>query len=107
MPSGAVAHFAQADVKEGFVRTLEGVLAGQAGELGHHADEADAAHGGDEGIALGHVADQAANLAGVRADIAAQDARGSGRRFVKAEQGIDERGFAGSVGTEQADGRAR
>ena len=40
----AVAHLAEADVEERFVRALEGVLGGQAGEFGHQADEAHAAH---------------------------------------------------------------
>ncbi len=65
-----------------------------------------AAHGGDEGVVLRHVADQAAHLARVRADVAAQDAGGAGRRLVEAQQRVDQGGFPGAVGAQQADGAA-
>jgi hypothetical protein len=101
---GAVAHFAQADVEEGFVGALEGVFARQTRQLGHQPHEAHAAHPGDEGVVLGHVAHQRAHFASMRADVAPEDARGSRSRLVKAQQRVDEGGFARSVRPQQADG---
>ena len=86
------------------MRALQGMLRGQAGELGHEADEADAAHRCDVGIVLRHVAEQGAHFAGVRADVLAEDARGSGSRLVEAEQRVDQRALARSVRPQQADG---
>ena len=74
----AVAHLAQPHVEERFVRALQGLLRRQAGQFGHQAHEAHAAHAGDEGVVFRHVADQAAHLAGVRADVAAENAGGAG-----------------------------
>jgi limonene-1,2-epoxide hydrolase len=61
------------------------------------------AHLGDERIALGHVADQRADLFGFVGNVEAEDVRSAGRRLMKSEQRVNERGFAGAVGTEQTD----
>ena len=102
----AVTHFAQADVEERFVGALQGVRARQARQFRHQPHKAHAAHGGDEGVVLRHVAHQRAHFAGVRADVAPEDARGSRGRLVKAQQRVDEGGFARSVRPQQADGAA-
>jgi hypothetical protein len=43
----------------------------------------------------------------VRAYVAPEDARGARRRLVKAQQRVDQRALAGSVGAQQADGSPR
>jgi hypothetical protein len=55
------------------------------------------AHLRDEGIALGHVADQRLDLLRVVNDVMTEDLRGAGRGFVKPEQSMDESRFAGAV----------
>ena len=93
----AVTNFTETHVEERFVRAFQGVLGRQAGEFGHQADEAHAAHRRDEGIILRHVADQAAHFAYLRAYVFAEDARGAGGRLVKAEQGVDQGALARAV----------
>ena len=93
VPMRAVAHLAQPHVEESLVGALQGVLRRQAGQLRHQPHEVDAGHGGDVGVVLRHVADQAADLARVGADVAAQDARRARRRLMKPQQGVD----AGSI----------
>ena len=100
----AVADFAQADVEERFVGPFECVLPRQAGQLRHQPHKTHAAHAGDEGVVLGHVADQAAHLAGVRADVLPEYPRGSRRGLVEAQQRVQQRRLASPVGTQQADG---
>ena len=102
----AVAGFAEADVEEHFVGALERGFGGKAGELAHHADEGDGGHVGDEGVVLGHVADERAGLAEVAADVVAEDGGGAGGDGAEAQEGLDERGFSGAVGAEQADDSA-
>ena len=99
----AIANFAEADVEEGFVCAFECVLAWQAGQFRHHPDEVNAAHRGDEGIVLRHVADQAADFAGMRPDVATQDASGARRRLMKPKQGVEEGGLSCPVRPQQAD----
>src|SRR5437764_63597 len=76
----------------------------EAGELGHEADEMHAAHRSDVGIVLRHVADEAANFAGMGADVAAEDAGGAGAGRMKAEQRVDQGRLACAVRPQQADG---
>jgi hypothetical protein len=102
----AVAHLAQSNVEEGFVRALQRVFRRQTGQFGHQPDEAHAAHGGDERIVFRHVADQAANFAGVGADVAAEDAGSSGGGLMETQQRVDEGGLSRAVGPQQADGPA-
>src|SRR5688572_28437684 len=66
----------------------------------------DSAHFGDERIPLRHVADQGSNLFSFVRNVQPEDLRSAGRSLMKAEQSVDERSFAGAVGTEQADGCA-
>src|SRR6185503_1961725 len=70
------------------------------------AHEVNGAHFGDERIALGHVADQRADLFGFVGNVEAEDVRSAGRRLMKSEQRVNEHGFAGAVGAEQTDGFA-
>ena len=72
-----------------FVGTLESVLLREAREFGHEADEADAAHAGDEGVVLRHIADQGADLAGVGAHVAAEDAGRACSGLVEAEPAVE------------------
>src|SRR4028118_2010965 len=65
-----------------------------------------ARHLGDKRIALGHVADEAANLFGVGRDVLTEDARRARVRGMKAQERVDERGLPRAVRAEQADGAA-
>ena len=102
-PQLAIPRFTQANVEESFVGALHGFTAGQAGKLGHVADEADAAHIGDEGVALRHVADHGAEFAQVALDFFSENAGRACNRFVKPQQSIDQGRFARSVRPQQAD----
>src|SRR6185312_15853392 len=102
----AVAGFAEADIKERFMRALERLVWRQAGELRAQPHERNRRHVGDEAIVLRHVADEGADLAGLRADVEAHHAGGSGGWGPEAEQGADERALPCSVRSEQANGAA-
>jgi hypothetical protein len=99
----AIARLAEAYVEERFVSAFESSLGRQAGQLTHQPHEVNGAHLGDERIALRHVADQRADLFGFVGNVEAEDVRSAGRRLMKSEQRVNERGFAGAVGTEQTD----
>ena len=58
---------------------------------------------GNERIALGHVADDPANLLGFCVDVSAKDARSPGCGWMKAKQRVNERRLARAVRTKQAD----
>ena len=103
VPERAIPHFAQPDVEERLVSALERLLARQPGQFRHQPHEMHAGHGGDEGVVFRHVADQAAHFARVVADIAAENARSSGRRLMEAEQRVEQRRFARAVRAQQAD----
>ena len=69
----AVPGLAQTDVEQRFVSPLEGFSRRQAVQLGHQPDHADRGHAGDEGVHLGHVADQSADLTAVGSAIGTPD----------------------------------
>ena len=99
----AITRFAEADVEQRFVRAFERGFRRQARQLGHQPHEMHRAHLRDERIALRHVADQRSDLFRVGADVLAEDVGGAGRRRMKAEQRVNQRGLAGAVRPEQAD----
>ena len=98
----SIARFAQADIKERFVGALERRGRRQPGKLSHEPHKMHARHLGDERIALRHVADQRFDLICVAANVAIENARRAGRGRMKTEQGVNQRGLAGAVWSEQA-----
>src|SRR6185503_20522507 len=63
----------------------------------------DRVHLRDERIALRHVANQRFDLLGIVRDVVAEDLCGAAGGLMKSEQRVNQRGLAGSVGTEQTD----
>ena len=102
----AVARFAEADVKENFVGFFESRGFGQARDFAHQAEEGDGGHVADERIVFGHVADAGFHFAGLGVAVETEDAGAACGGLVEAEEGLDQRGFAGAVGAQQADGFA-
>src|ERR1044071_5402968 len=85
------------------MRALERGGGRKSRQLGQVAHEMDAGHLRDESIALRHIADQALDLIGIAADVAAEDACGSRRRSMKAEQRMNQRRFSRAVRAQQTD----
>src|ERR1043166_7027747 len=85
------------------MRTLECRFGRQSGQLTHQANEMHSRHFGDERIALGHVADQRADLFRVVEDVVAEDLRGARVWLMKPEQRVNQRRLARAVWTKQTD----
>ncbi len=102
----AVARLAETDVEERLVGSFEGGLRRQAAEFGHEPDEVDRGDVGDIGVGLGHVADLGADLFADDDELPAEDPSAARGRRVEAEQGAQQGGLAGAVGSEQTDGPA-
>ena len=100
----AIAHLAEADVEQCFVRALQRICSGQPGELGHVADKSNAAHVADKRVVLRHVTDALADARAFLPCIDAEDARRAAGRSVETEQCVDERGLASAVRAEKTDG---
>src|SRR5204862_6786774 len=96
----------QPDVEERLMGALQGLLGRQAGELAHEADEADTGHAGDEGVVLGHVAHQPADLLRSGLNVGAEDAGRPRRGRMEPEERVKKSRLAGAVGTQQADAAA-
>ena len=97
-----VAGLAEADVEEDLVGPLHGLLAGHAGELAEIGREGDGVHAGDETVALGHVADRAADHGLLAADVVVEDPALAALRDEEAEEDAEEGALAGPVGPEKA-----
>jgi len=82
-----------------------GPLPALQSELGHEAHEVHAGHAGDEGIVLGHAAQQRSDVFGLRADVHAEDAGGTREGLVEAEQ-RDAGRLSRPVGPLESDGAA-
>ena len=82
---------------------LHGLAARQPGELCHITDKAHPAHIGDESVAFRHEADLGAQLAQVTLNLFSEHAGRAGHRLIKAQQRVDQGGFAGAVWPQQAD----
>src|SRR5580698_6286886 len=87
----AVSDLAQSDVEERFMSALQRLCRGQTGEFGHVANEVNAAHVTDEGIALRHISDAAANLRPIPVRVEVEDAGCSTRCAVKTKESVDQR----------------
>ena len=103
-PQLAVAGFSEPHVEQDLVGPFEGGLGRKAGQLAHHAHEGHRGHVRDEGVVLRHVADLGTDLPEVMPDVVAEDlGRAPGHR-AKAQQGLDQGGLAGPIGSEQPQG---
>ena len=68
----------------------------------HVHDELARAHVGRQAVVLGHVADQPADLLAPGGDVVAQHPRAAGGRLEQAEQDLDQRRLAGTVGADES-----
>lgn len=102
-----VALLLESHVVEDVGGTLAGGATGQPGDLGHVGDEIGGSGIHREAIGLRHVTDKAPNGEGVGAGVEAEDAGVTGIGRGEPEEALDEGGFAGAIGPEEADCRAR
>src|ERR1700682_5905251 len=87
----AITSFAEANVKERFMGTLERSLRRQTRKFGHQADEMHRTHFGNKRISFRHIADERADLLGISDDVAAEDVGSAGSWWMKPEQGMNQR----------------
>ena len=80
---------------------LHGFAGRQAGDFRHVADELDAGHLRDKGIALRHIADHGAQPANVGANVIAEDTGRPAEGRIKTQQSIEQGRFAGAVRPKQ------
>src|SRR5690242_17195285 len=79
----AIAHLAQPNVKQRFVRAFKSLIRRQSGQLSHVTYEAHTCQIRDEGIALRHVAYESTQLAAVLTNILAEDSRSASCRRIE------------------------
>jgi hypothetical protein len=84
------------------VRALHRVGAGQTGELPAVRDERHGVHPGNVRIALGHVADAAADLERRLCHVETEHAHAAARRHDEPEQRLDHRALAGAVRAQES-----
>ena len=88
------------------VRPLEGLRLGDPRQLGHQADEVDAAHASDESIIFRHVAQERPDLPHFVPDVPAEDEGCAAAGRMKSEKGVEQRGLARPVRSQEADAAA-
>ena len=98
-----VSRFAEADVEKDLVGALHGFLAGHARELAEIGGEGHGVHAGDETVALGHVADRAADHGLLAADVVVEDLALAALRDEETQEDAEERALAGPVRPQEAD----
>ena len=99
----AVARLLQPDVIQDVVGPFHGLLARHAAQFAQVGGQGDGVHARDQAVALGHVADAAAQRLALVAQALAHDLAAAGVGLQEAEQQLHQRGLAGAVGAEQAE----